>query len=50
MTAKGHDTIKAYSDLAGISIYHDCFGRDDLLIAKTPKPHHIEWKNKRIID
>ena len=34
MTAKGHDTIKAYSDLAGISIYHDCFGRDDLLIAK----------------
>ena len=37
MTAKGHDMIKAYSDLAGISIYYDCFGRADLLIAENAK-------------
>ncbi|MGB7952700.1 MAG: hypothetical protein WCF23_01865 [Candidatus Nitrosopolaris sp.] len=37
MTANGHDIIKAYSDLAGISIYYDCFGRADLLIAKTQR-------------
>jgi hypothetical protein len=35
MKAKGHDMIKAYSDLAVISIYYDCIGRADLLIAKT---------------
>ena len=37
MTEKGHDMIKAYSDLAGISIYYSYFGRADLLIAKTQR-------------
>jgi len=34
MTAKGHDMIK---ELAGISIYYDCFVRADILIAKTQR-------------
>ena len=29
MTEKGHDMIKAYSDLAGISIYYNYFGGAD---------------------
>jgi hypothetical protein len=37
MTAKGHDLIKDYSDLAGISIYYNYFGGADLLIAKTQR-------------
>jgi hypothetical protein len=40
MTEKGHDKIKAHSDLAdlaGISFYYSYFGRADLLIAKTQR-------------
>jgi hypothetical protein len=37
ITAKGLDMIKAYSDLAGVSIYYNYFGGADLLIAKTQR-------------
>jgi hypothetical protein len=37
MTEKGHDMIKAYSYLAGISIYYNYFWGADLLIAKMQR-------------
>jgi hypothetical protein len=37
MTEKGHDMIKAYSDLAGISSHYNYFGGADLSIAKTQR-------------
>jgi len=53
MTENGHDMIKSYSDLAGISICYNYFGGADLLTGKNATRQCriiIEWKNNWIID
>ena len=49
MTENGHDMIKSYSDLAGISIYYNYFGGADILIAKTQRANAASYLNGRII-